>query len=585
MRSPAGARILLVALVALVANGASAQGPDIAVLVEPPTGEVGLRMLVTVSVTGPDGADCALIEVPALQGGRLSLVQGPSISQTTTSINGRVSRSLRTEWRFHLVPEVAGPLLLPPFTLNCRGQTTPSRAMTLQVAASSLGPDVVGLKVRSSTDELWVGQVFTLDVEAEIDERQLDQLVQGGLELQLPWLGGMPGLLRLSSPLPAGNGVPKIAVAGQPEPLAMRARRDQIDGRSRIVFTRSIDMLATEPGPIALPESRFSATIATEVQPDRGDVFSGLFGERMVVTRASVVDARAPGPQLTVRAPPAEGRPASFTDAVGTFLLSGSAGPTSLRVGESCVVSLVLSGQGNLDFVTWPAFDELSRDFRIFGKTERKPPGARVLDLSISPKTERVTEIPALEVSAFDPATGAYQRLSAGPWPLTVAPGGEDGLATLETPGETLSSLATIREELPAPAGARWPAWVWLLPGVALLLGGEALARRRLWAQRNPRLLARRAAAANLRAALSAAGTVRDVSVAFGKYLAARLDGPPAGLEADAAAARLRDAALASELRASCARWEAAWAGGAALPVAQARDEALALAARIEVAT
>jgi hypothetical protein len=166
-----------------------------------------------------------------------------------------------------------------------------------------------------------------------------------------------------------------------------------------------------------------------------------------------------------------------------------------------------------------------------------------------------------------------------------VLPGGVDGLASLESPTDTLSSLETIRETLPAPAPEPLPGWVWILPGAAALLGVELAVRRRQWRDRHPREIARRGARRRLDEKLRSAADVRDVAQAFGKFLASRLDGPPAGLTADEASARVRDPALAAELRRVMNAWEASYLGGLSHDVAAARTEAERLADSVEAGT
>jgi hypothetical protein len=273
-------------------------------------------------------------------------------------------------------------------------------------------------------------------------------------------------------------------------------------------------------------------------------------------------------------------------DAVGRFRFTGSADPTTLKVGETCTLLLSVAGDGNIDFLKWPAFGQLEQHFRIFGKTPRKLPRTQVLEIQVSPKDEFVTEVPALEFAFFDPASGRYETQSVGPWPLRVSPGGRDGVSiSLNTPTEALSSLATVRETLPEPSGGPPPAWALVLPGLALLGAVELLVRRRHWRENNPEQVARRAARRRLGEALEHVAGPRDLAVAFGKYLSARLGGPPAGMSAEDAAARLADASLARELREVVARWEAASFGGASLDLAAARAEAARLADRVEAVT
>jgi len=576
---------LVLTAVAALPGLQGAPVPTVAVMVDPPVGEVGLVMDVTLSISGENSADCELLAIPEVEGGRLRMVQPASHSQSTVIVGGRVTRTLRTEWRFQFVPEQEGTLTLPPFRFDCRGTEAASRAVEIPVKSSTLRSDAVDLQLFVSADDLWEGQLFEVDVRASIDEEYADKLVQNGLELELPWLDGLPGMLRIDQPPPVGGQPIQMLLAGRREALEVRAARDNSGARPRIVFSRSLQMIATQAGVIELPESRFSVTIATEVRRDR-DPFGGFFnGDRMVVTRAATVDARAPGATLVVRGPPEQGRPPGYTNAVGRFRFSGSAKPTSLSVGETCTITLSLSGEGNLDFVEWPAFDELTSGFRVFSKDERKATGVRTLELGVSPRNDRVTEIPALVFAAFDPDAGVYDVLSAGPFALEVGRGGDGGLPELESSTDTLSSLETIRETLPV-AGGEPMAWWWLvLPGALALLVVETGMRRAAWRKHNPQQVAWRGAIRALRQGLAAAQDAHDVALAFGKYLSARLDGPPAGLGAEEAALRLSDAELADELRRTVSAWEAAYLGGAELDVAVARQQADALASRVEAAT
>jgi len=581
---------LALGLLALLSPLARAQDPapegelpQVAMQLDPPEGEVGMNMQLRLSVAGEASADCQLLELPAVDGARLALLAGPTSSQSTLVVNGRVTRSLRTDWLLELVPERPGRLEVGPFSFNCRGAEIRSRVVPVSVRASTFARDTVTLQVRAADGELWQGQVFAIDVAATLDEKAAEQLVQDGLELDLPWLAEAPGLLRLEAPEPQGD-LTRVRVAGYADSLRMRVARDTSGGRPRLVLTRTFLMLAVEPGEVQLPASRFSARLATEVRR-LNDPFDWLNGRSSQVVRAATVDARAEGPRLFVRAPPAEGRPAGYTNAVGRFKLTGTASPTALRVGDTCTITLTLTGDGNVDFARWPEFDELKEGFRIFGKSQRKLPRTQVLDIQVSPKSERVTEVPALSFAAFDPASGRYEMHTVGPFPLSVSPGGADGLATLESPSDTLSSLETVREMLPEPASGPPPGWLLAAPGALVLLLSEVAARRRSWRARHPALVARRGARRRLDEALSGAREPRDLAAAFAKYLSARLGGPPAGLSAEEAAVRLSDAELARELCAVVGRWEAATFGGAGLDLGSARTQAEQLADRVEAAT
>jgi hypothetical protein len=138
-----------------------------------------------------------------------------------------------------------------------------------------------------------------------------------------------------------------------------------------------------------------------------------------------------------------------------------------------------------------------------------------------------------------------------------------------------------VRETLPRSSGP--PGWLLVLPGALVLLGAEVASRRRRGARATR--TRRRGARRRLDESPRRRATRRNLAVAFGKFLSARLGGPPSGMSAEDAAARLADGALSAELREVIGRWEAASFGGAGLDLAAARRQAGQLAARVEAAT
>lgn len=589
-----GAPRLAAALVLLlVLTGLARAEPDIAVHVSPQPAEVGLLMAVEVVVSGAEGSDCTLIETPVVVGASLDRIQGPSLRSSFQIINGRQSQWVTATWTFRFVPRVAGELEIPPFRFNLRGEELRSEATRVEVgeATGLLSEHLVSLDVRPSDDELWVGEAVMVTVEAGVREDAFDMLSpQDGRVLDLPWLDGGSGLYLEDVPVPDCNRGP-MPVNGGPMalPTCLRAEtRD--DGHSWIVHTWQVPLRATVPGVAQLEGSRFEARAVTETRIQR-DPFS-LFGRGRteVPTRIVALEARGDVPIINVRNTPVAGRPEGYTNAVGRFELRAEAQPRALKVGESCRIVLELSlrdpddpTSGNLEMVEWPEFEALFDDFRMFGKEEREFAGLRELVLEVSPKNDRVSEVPPLELHVFDPEEQRYEVLEVGPFPLTVEAGGEDGLTTaLATEQELLNDLETIRERLPGSTGAPTPGWIW--PALGLLVLGVVEVRRWVsgWRAANPQAVARRGARRTLERELAEADAGPRVAAAFARYLAARLGGPAGGLTAEEAAERLDDAALAEEIRRVVEGWEAAYLGGAGLDVERAREEARALAQRLE---
>ncbi|MDG2149586.1 MAG: BatD family protein [Planctomycetota bacterium] len=564
--------------------------PDISVELSPDRPEVGLVMAMVVTVSGAEGADCDLLDVPEIDGARLTFRGTPSTQKIEVGIDGRVRSSLTTRWQFELVPERAGELVLPPIRFNCRGTELETAAQRISVASSSLREGLVSLSVRPSVQELWVGQVVEMDVAASIHPDAEKRIPRGGLELSLPWLSGVPGLHPRDIPNPSCRSVFPMPVNGGRAEVPLCQVREVVSGGMRLVLRTRIPMLATEAGLVTLPDSRFSVRLVMESRRERDPFFGGMLNRSSVVpTRVLIADAFAEGAKITVNPTPIEGRPDSFTNAVGRFNLVGSAGPTSLSVGESCNLKLSLRADGqdgtNLDLVEWPAFEEQLEDFRLFGKDESKGPNTRILSFELSPKNAGVTEIPELEFGFFDTSSGTYETRSVGPFPLDVTPGGGGGLTELTVPEEVLNDLESIRTQLPPPQSSRWPAWG--PPAGALILLGliELRRRSRDWKKHNPRKVVRRGARSVLEKSLRDATGPAAVAAAFSRYLAERLDGPAGGLTANEAAGLLPDRALGEELVRVVSGWEAAYLGGATLDLNGVRAEARSLADQLEAVT
>lgn len=582
-----------VALLLTLLTGLSAllpAAPEVAVNVsiQPEPAEVGLLMSVTVTVAGPESVDCDLIAVPEVQGARLVHTSGPNPRRMLSITNGRRRESIETSWEFELVPAEEGLLTVGPFVFNCRGDELSTRSQSLHVQPSRLPEELVTMSVTPSATDLWVGQVVTFDVAFSVAEDAYDSGLQRGMEIVLPWLSETPDLHALDPPMPNCRvAMATIQPGGEEVPTCLE--RGMRGGVSHFVHRQSLPMVASRPGTLTLPDSRFSFRLVTDRrQAARNDPFGLLGSLGRVPSRVVVASAVAPGPTLTIREPPEAGRPPSFTNAVGSYQLNASVEPRELAVGQSCRLRLDLipegGQQGYLALIEWPSFDLLADDFKVFGKQQDSKGGTRTLELELAPVSADVTSIPRLEFSVFDPASERYETLSVGPFALDVraGSGGNERLTVLSTPEEILNDLETIREELPAPAAPLPEPWVWIAGAAAVLGLAELLGARRRWRAAHPATLARQGARRVLQDELAAAKDVSAVASAFARYLAARLGGPPAGLTQEEAAERLPAGPLRDELVDTLTRWEAAYLGGAALELSAVRDEARSLADRLE---
>ncbi len=160
---------------------------------------------------------------------------------------------------------------------------------------------------------------------------------------------------------------------------------------------------------------------------------------------------------VTVKPLPENGRPASFTGAVGQFSLSALVLKDSLTTDETGTLKLLLTGAGNMQLIPppeirWPAGTEGYDPTVKEGYNRLSVPvsGSRIFDYPFNVNVPGRTVLPPVEFSYFDPARGSYQSLSTPALPLQVLPGRTAGPA----------AKATTHRGLPA--------WLWwLIPAMA----------------------------------------------------------------------------------------------------------------------
>ncbi|MDD4735355.1 MAG: BatD family protein, partial [Kiritimatiellae bacterium] len=153
-----------------------------------------------------------------------------------------------------------------------------------------------------------------------------------------------------------------------------------------------------------------------------GDPFGDFFGGR----QTQPVDVTTEPLTLDIQSLPEKGRPAGFSGAVGNFNMDVNIKPKDLEVGEPITVTILLSGSGNMDVLTPPAYQDngLFKAYemrRIESDTQgANGTGRRIFEQVVIPKSDTITSLPELKLSFFDPAKAQYETIRRGPFPLTV---------------------------------------------------------------------------------------------------------------------------------------------------------------------
>ena len=219
---------------------------------------------------------------------------------------------------------------------------------------------------------------------------------------------------------------------------------------------------------------------------------------------------------VSVRPLPDEGKPESFTGAVGKFRMNVTAAPEKLFVSDPLIIDSRISGVGNFDRLTAPVLSDLdgwklqpARQY-IENRSNGLAAGTTAFSQVAQPKRV-LARVPPLVFSFFDPEAEAYVTLESDPLPLTVesAPdssskleGKDFSVPVASVPEEELADILTAIQDpgklyradgsdAPEPYFLRFVVVTSVLSVVAIM----AIGIRRRWKEWNG---SRAAAAENL---------------------------------------------------------------------------------------
>jgi len=481
--------ILAAALAFLIARPAVAASADVTAVLSNSNTAMGQPVQLQIKVTGsasarPPGA----IAVDGLDirfSGQSQLLEGRNFQFTYSYI-----------YNYTVMPLKAGTFKIPPQTVEAGGSTFRTPELTLHVAADSSTAQSPQSKSSAAIDPSKIAFAeLTLSKTTAYVGEMIPAVVRVGFNVRTP----VESL---------GNGA---EITGQGfTAQKMREPRQTIEtigGRTYQVFTFKTALSPARSGKIEVGPVQVDAVVRiprpssrSQTMPrdlfDQNDPFMDNFFRDPLFTPSTPqeVKIKSEPVMLEVKSLP-PGAPPDFGGAVGNFTLSNEAKPKTAQVGDPFTVTATITGRGNFDRVTAPAFEDEhgwhkyppSADFKQ--DDDIGISGTKKFETVLS-ANERKDKIPAQLFTYFDPAKEQYVTLRTEPIPVRVeggtAPSAATAPATSQAPATAPASPAprpaSQQEilhqltELPAetesftPLFARQSFWLaQLIPLVALL--------------------------------------------------------------------------------------------------------------------
>lgn len=361
------------------------------------------------------------------------VLAGPSVStgHSVQFINGRQSSSYNCTYTFVLMPRSAGKFIIEPATIKVDSKSYTTNALPIEVITekgssttsggsgtvnrnpeSSISKEDILLRLKVSSTDLYKGESLraslVLYTRVNIDHIE---------SLTMPPFDGF-----WSQELTSTNA----------------HSREEYNGRIYETYTLNELLLSPqESGRIVIPEAVLGARVQIVVQDSRN--YDPIFGGRHVyhVSR----ELKSAPVTINVKEFP-EGAPTSFNGAVGSFTMQHKMPAAQIDANTADQIELVLSGVGNLKFITAPRIT-LPESFEVYDTkvadniklTASGTSGSITYTYPFVARSAGSFTIPSIEFSFFNPETKRYETLSTEPFTIEVK---DDG--TSAAPSSALTS-------------------------------------------------------------------------------------------------------------------------------------------------
>lgn len=375
---------------------------------------------------------------PSIQG--FDVLMGPSRSHqsNTQIINGQISSSSSITYTYMLLANEAGTYQIPAASIVAENQTVTSNALTIKVLPPDQSNTSAGTSGRrggsntssrtsssgrsetGSSNEITNEDLFVI---ATVNKTNVYEQEAFLLTYKIYSLVNLSSIERMKIPDFKGFHSQEISLSKNP-----KTSLEHYNGRNyRTILIHQSVLFPQQTGKLEIPSAQFDAVVAKAVRSV--DPFDAFFngGSSYVEMKKTI---STPKLTINVKPLPTEGKPASFSGAVGNFSLSSTINSEEVKTNDAITIKLVLSGTGNMKLINSPEVG-FSKDFEIFDpKVDNKftvsqngLSGNKVIEYLAIPRHPGNYKIPAIEFSYFDLKSKSYKTLKTQDYTIKVAKG------------------------------------------------------------------------------------------------------------------------------------------------------------------
>jgi BatD DUF11 like domain len=374
-------------------------------------------------------------------------------SESISIVNGRISS--RTTYFYNLSPRFAGKATIGPIKLKYEGKEYSTEPIDVTITSARQGmtstpqtkPSQPSTKPFSSNSakapEVKRGKdVF---VTASVDKK--DSYVNEQLTLSVRFYTAVSLLGNPEYVSPPTKGF----ISEDLPPV--RSGQSTINDRLYYYTEIKSALFPATSGELTIGPATARYQVRKDFDPFAGDLLQQFMSQGSQMDTKEVTTNPI---KLSIKPLPEEGKPSSFSGAVGKFTISAKANPTTLKAGETTSLVVTIQGEGNLISISPPKLPPME-SLRVYdtissmniNKSNDRVSGSKTFKTIIIPKSSGKITIPKIGFSFFDIKNEKYEEVYTDEITLDVEPGDISSAPQVTFNGtQQAQSLQSLNEDI-----------------------------------------------------------------------------------------------------------------------------------------
>ncbi len=394
-------------------------GQDLKVATSVNSSTVGIQDIVTfkVIVSGEDANTVDTPDFPTVKSFALKSVNN-SVSSSFSWVNGQTTSSFTKTFTYQLIPKEVGTFKIPPIKFAHKNETFETKPLEVKVVEGSTNTSRSRTRrSRSIFDDFYDdssqqssndGELFLV---AEPDKRSVYKGEPVIVTYNLYTNQDLTGLSISDEKDHPGYGKEETYTAKE-----LRWNIKEYKGQNyRSLTIKKVRLMPNITGKITSPTLELEARLGLDI----GSFWSMGSPQRKLIRNAPV--------NITVKELPTQGRPESFSGAVGKFKLDSEINTPNIKAGDSFQYTLTIRGEGNISNFSAPDFPVLQNMRVMTPEVQNENINSKNASKSVKylviAQEKGVYTIPAIEFSYFDSSKRRYMTLKTKEYELNVAEG------------------------------------------------------------------------------------------------------------------------------------------------------------------